>query len=72
MPPARRGYGCVAGTPVVDGATPVPVQACQGSYAPVQAIGTVRHVGRRYGRTNVPPARALFSGKPQPEAQRAA
>jgi hypothetical protein len=27
----------------------------------VQAIGTVRHVGRRYGRTNVLPARALFS-----------
>jgi hypothetical protein len=44
------------------------VQACQGSYAPAWAIGTVRHVGRRYGRTNVLPARALFVGKPQLEA----
>jgi len=48
MPPARRGYGYVASAPVVDGMPIVPVQACQGSYAPVQAIGTVRHVGRRY------------------------
>jgi hypothetical protein len=32
-------------TPVVCGTAGVPVRACQGSYAPVQAIGTVRRTG---------------------------
>jgi len=45
MPPARRGYGYGSGSAVVDGMPIVPVQACQGSYAPVQAIGTVRQDG---------------------------
>jgi hypothetical protein len=48
-PPARRGYGYVAGMSVVRGTAGVPVRVCQGSYAPLQAIGVVRHAGRRYG-----------------------
>jgi len=32
--PARRGYGYGSGSAVVDGMPNVPVQACQGSYAP--------------------------------------
>ena len=34
LPPARRGYGYVAGMPVVRGTAGVPVRVCQGSYAP--------------------------------------
>ena len=65
MPPARRGYGYGSGSAVVDGTGVDPVQACQGSYAPVQAIGMVR--------ANKCSARArIVFGKPQPEAQRAA
>ena len=56
-PPARRGYGYVAGMPVVRGTAGVPVQVCQGSYAPVQAIGVARHAGRWYGSAPAPPAR---------------
>jgi len=48
-PPARRGYGYGSGSAVVDGTAGVPVRVCQGSYAPLQAIGVVRHAGRRYG-----------------------
>ena len=48
-PPARRGYGYGSGSAVVDGTAGVPVRACQGSYAPVQAIGVVRQTGRATG-----------------------
>jgi len=61
MLPARRGYGYGSGSAVVDGTAGVLVQVCQGSCAPAPPVGLVRHVGRRYGRTNVLPARALFS-----------
>jgi hypothetical protein len=57
LPPARRGYGYGSGSAVVDGTAGVPVRPCQGSYAPVQAIGVVRHAGRRYGSAPAPPRR---------------
>jgi hypothetical protein len=41
----------------VDGMPIVPVQVCQGSYAPVQAIGVARHAGCWYGSAPAPPAR---------------
>jgi hypothetical protein len=72
MPPARRGYGYGSGSAVVDGMPVVPVQACQGSYAPAWAIGMVRLNWFGRWRTNVLMPRALFVGKPQPEAQRTA
>ena len=38
MPPARRGYGYGSGSAVVDGTAGVPVQACQGSCAPLPVL----------------------------------
>jgi len=42
LPLARRGYGYGSGSAVADGTAGVPVQACQGSCAPLQAIGMIR------------------------------
>jgi len=56
LAPARRGYGYGSGSAVVDGMPVVPVQACQGSYAPAQAIGPVWRTGSWYGSA-LPPAR---------------
>jgi hypothetical protein len=70
--PARRGYGCRMSMPVVDGTGVGRAQACQGSCAPPPApvAGTTNRVTVRLCAAR--PVRALFSGKPQPEAQRTA
>ena len=72
LPPARRGYRRRVSTPVVDGTGVDPARPGQGSCPPPcpRRSGTANRVTVRPCPAR--PARALFVGKPQPEAQRTA